>query len=145
MLSILYLGIVLILRRSGWVPNTELIDLDPETVKEGKSDKMRKDLQAAYDLAAENNDLAFYKSVLQQFQDEILEKQKQKAAKAATPKNKKAKAAMDDEDVEMADATAADEDEDESSPAPKKSVKKRKAEDSAEVCLMSPVVTFTWC
>jgi hypothetical protein len=116
--------------RSGWVPNSDLIDLDPDTVIEGKSDKMRKDLQAAYDLAAENNDLRFYKEVLQRYQEEQLEKQRQRAAKAATPKSKKAKVVTDDdEDVEMADAA----DEDDSTPPPKKSAKKRKAEDSVEV------------
>lgn len=115
--------------RSGWVPNSDLIDLDPETVIEGKTDKMRKDLQAAYDLAAENNDLHFYKDVLRRYQEEQVEKERQKAAKAATPKSKKSKVVTDDEDVEMADAA----DEDDSTPPPKKSVKKRKAEDSVEV------------
>ncbi|KAK0754177.1 hypothetical protein B0T18DRAFT_32121 [Schizothecium vesticola] len=113
----------------GWVPNSDLIDLDPDTVIEGKSDKMRKDLQAAYDLAAEHNDLRFYKEVLQRYQEEQLEKERQRAAKAATPKSKKAKVVTDDdEDVEMADAA----DEDDSTPPPKKSAKKRKAEDSVE-------------
>ena len=118
------------------MPNTELIDLDPETVLEGKTDKMRKDLQAAYDLAAENNDLGFYKEVLQRYQEEQLEKERNRAAKMATPKSKKAKVvADDDDDVEMADAA----DEDDSTPPPKKSAKKRKAEDDVEVGLFSIV------
>jgi hypothetical protein len=112
---------------SGWVPNTDLIELDPSTVKEMKSEKMRKDLQAAHDLAAESHPLSFYKDLLHQFQEDLLEQEKSKAAKA-TPKSKKPKTATDDEDVEMADAG----EESESAPKDKK-VKKRKAEDSAEV------------
>lgn len=116
----------------GWVPNFELIDLDPESVKDIKTDKMRKDLQAAHELAAENHPITYYKEVLQQFQEDLLEQEKAKAAKAATPKGKKSKAAAvdedEDEDVEMADAP-----EEDSPPVKEKKVtKKRKAEDSVE-------------
>lgn len=113
---------------SGWVPNTELIDLDPETVLDVKLDKMRKTLQAAHHLAAKNHPLSFYKEVLQNYQEELIEQEKAKAAKAATPKGKKSKAVSeDDEDVEMEDAPEV-----EQTPAKDKKAKKRKAEDSAE-------------
>jgi len=113
----------------GWVPNTELIELDPATVLDVKMDKMRKTLQAAHHLAAEHHPLSYYKEVLQNYQEELIEQEKAKAAKAATPKGKKSKAVSeDDEDVEMEDAPEADE-----TPAKaKKANNKRKAEDSAE-------------
>ncbi|KAL1837431.1 hypothetical protein VTJ49DRAFT_3783 [Mycothermus thermophilus] len=109
----------------GWVPNTELIDLDPQTVLDVKLDKMRKDLQLAHKLAAEQHPLSYYKELLQSYQEELIEQEKAKAAKLATPKGKKSKAraASEDEDVEMEDAPEED---------PKKSAKKRKAEGSAE-------------
>ncbi|KAL2134752.1 hypothetical protein VTI74DRAFT_10908 [Chaetomium olivicolor] len=112
----------------GWVPNTELIDLDPETVLDVKMDKMRKTLQEAHKLAAAQHPLSYYKEVLQNFQEELIEQSKAKAAKAAaTPKGKKAKAVSEeDEDVDMEDVPEVDQ-----TPANKKA-KKRKAEDSAE-------------
>jgi len=98
-----------------------------------KSDKMRKDLQAAHDLAAAQHPLSHYKELLHQFQEDLIEQEKNKAAKAATPKSKKAKATDDEaDDLEMADA--GDEDDE---PKDKKA-KKRKAEDSAEVCSKVP-------
>ncbi|SPQ19411.1 3bd56652-4e37-41c1-bed5-64768552086b [Thermothielavioides terrestris] len=111
----------------GWVCNTDLIELDPSTVLDVKLDKMRKPLQAAHQLAAEQHPLSYYKEVLQNYQEELIEKEKAKAAKAATPKGKKSKAAsQEDEDVEMEDAP------DVETPAKDKKAKKRKAEDSAE-------------
>jgi hypothetical protein len=112
------------------VCNTDLIELDPSTVLDVKLDKMRKPLQAAHQLAAEQHPLSYYKEVLQNYQEELIEKEKAKAAKAATPKGKKSKAAsQEDEDVEMEDAP------DVETPAKDKKAKKRKAEDSAEVSL----------
>lgn len=115
----------------GWVPNSDLIDLDPSTVLEVKMDKMRKDLQAAHHLAAESHPLSYYKDLLQQYQEELIEKEKLKAAKAAAaaaPKVKKAKSAApaSDEDVDMEDVP-----EDET-PAKEKKAKKRKADEPAE-------------
>ncbi|PKS06632.1 hypothetical protein jhhlp_007382 [Lomentospora prolificans] len=96
----------------GWVPNTSLQELSPEQASEAINDKMRKDLQSAYELASEGHDLDYYKDVLQQFQEELVAKEEAK-------KTKKSKAAaadsMDIDDVE--DAT------------PAKKTKKRKAED----------------
>jgi hypothetical protein len=116
---------------SGWVPNTDLEELDPETVASAKMDKMRKDLQAAHDLASENHPLDHYKGVLQQFQEDMIQQQKAKEAKAVTPTKKKktAKAEAEEEDVEMAGAA----DNDDESEVKEKKLKKRKAEESAEV------------
>lgn len=77
---------------------------------------MRKDLQAAYELAAEGHDLDYYKDLLQQFQEELVAKEEAK-------KSKKSKAAvadsMDIDEVEEA--------------TPAKKSKKRKAEDETAV------------
>lgn len=101
-------------------------------------DKMRKDLQAAHELAAQNHPLDYYKGVLRQFQDDLVEKELAKAAKAsaaATSKKAKKVKVDDDEDVEMADA-AAEEDADEE----EKKSKKRKAEEDANVRNRTPVL-----
>ncbi|KAK3383394.1 hypothetical protein B0T24DRAFT_604795 [Lasiosphaeria ovina] len=117
----------------GWVPNTDLIDLDPATVKDMKTDLKRKDLQAAHELASQNNNLTFYKDLLHQYQEELLQQEeaeeKAKAAKAATPNKKKIKvvSSADDEDVEVPDA--ADE---ETTSVKEKKTKKRKAEETVE-------------
>lgn len=113
---------------SGWVSNKDLIDLDPTTVMEQPHSKKHKDLVLAHQLAAENNDLDFYKGVLNQFQIELLEKQQQAEAKAAAAatagksnKKKGKSAADDDDDVDMEDVDT---------PATAKKDKKRKAGDS---------------
>lgn len=85
--------------------------------------KMRKDLLLAHELAEQHHDLDYYKGVLQQFQEELLQKQKAaeaKAAAAATPKAKKKAKAAADEDVEMEDVDG----------APKKDKKRKNTEDS---------------
>ncbi|KAH6626053.1 hypothetical protein B0J18DRAFT_130182 [Chaetomium sp. MPI-SDFR-AT-0129] len=114
----------------GWISNTLLTDLDPTTIlQDVKVDKMKGALKGAHQLASENHPLSYYKEVLQNYQEELIEQEKAKAARAATPKGKKAKAASadEDEDVEMEDAPEATE-----TPAKGKKAKKRKAEDSAE-------------
>ncbi|CAK7199609.1 hypothetical protein SEUCBS139899_002292 [Sporothrix eucalyptigena] len=113
----------------GWVPNQDMNELDPEKARDAINDKMRKDLQQAHLLAAENNSLDYYKDLLRQFQEEKeeAEEAKRQAAEAkrlaaSTPKkSKKAK----DEDVDMLDVP---DDDDEAAASTKKS-KKRKAED----------------
>lgn len=118
------------------MPNSELIDLDPAAVQEDvKAGKMKKALHAAHELAAKQHPLSFYKEVLQNYQEELIQKERAKAAKAATPKGKKSKAVEDDEDVEMADAP-----EPEETPAKDKKAKKRKAEESAEVSCSSRLI-----
>ncbi|CAI4216490.1 unnamed protein product [Parascedosporium putredinis] len=84
----------------------------PEQASEAINDKMRKDLQAAYELAAEGHDLDYYKDLLQQFQEELVAKEEAKKTK----KSKAIAADSMDLDVEE-DAT------------PAKKSKKRKAED----------------
>lgn len=85
--------------------------------------KIRKDLKAAFELAAEQHPLEHYKGILQKFEEEMQAKQEAAQAAAATPKkSKKAKAVEGDEDVDMADAGLSS-----------KKNKKRKAEDDTSV------------
>lgn len=117
---------------SGWVSNKDLVDLDSEKVADLITPKMRKDLQLAHEIAAEGHDLDYYKDLLQQFQEELIEKQKAaeaKAAAAATPKKskKQAKSSADVEDVEMEDV-----DDEPSTAKAKKSEKKRKNTEDSE-------------
>lgn len=108
--------------------NTDLADLDLDTV--GSTPKStRKDLVAAHQLAAERNDLDYYKNVLRAFQAEEEEKVAAKAAKASkkTAKGKRKSTAKaeeeDDEDIDMADVDA----EAFATPKDKPKSKKRKA------------------
>lgn len=114
-------------------------ELDPSTVAGMVTTKMRKDLQNAHLLAAEQNSLDYYKNVLREFEEQRLAKIEAKKAKGTkTPKKAKAaepEPADEDEDVEMADA----EEGVEAEPAEKKpKSKKRKAEDDANVIRYLP-------
>ncbi|KAK2610936.1 hypothetical protein N8I77_004322 [Diaporthe amygdali] len=116
----------------GWVSNKDLVDLDTDKVIDQITPKMRKDLQLAHQIAAEGHDLDYYKDLLQQFQEELIEKQKAaeaKAAAAATPKKskKQAKSSNEVEDVEMEDV-----DDEPSTAKAKKSDKKRKNTEDSE-------------
>lgn len=107
----------------GWVQNTALSELTAEKAKESITDKMRKDLKAAFELAAEHNPVDHYKEILKKFQEEQIAqgaKSEQVAATPKRPKKAKTKAAEADDDVDIDDADAA--------PKSSKS-KKRKAEE----------------
>lgn len=88
--------------------------------------KIRKDLKAAFELAAEQHPIEHYKGVLKKFEEDMLAKQQAAQAAAATPKkSKKAKATDGDDDVDMADAGS----------SAKSKNKKRKAEDDTSVSI----------
>ncbi|KAJ4224020.1 hypothetical protein NW759_005689 [Fusarium solani] len=109
----------------GWVPNTSLTELTPEKASDSITEKMRKDLREAFELASQNNPIDYYKDVLKQFQEELIAQEEAKKEAAATPKKSKkgkAKAAPAD-DLEMDDV-------DDDIPEKPKS-KKRKADDDA--------------
>ncbi|KAH8602880.1 hypothetical protein B0O99DRAFT_14557 [Bisporella sp. PMI_857] len=125
----------------GWVANYDLVDMDVDTVG-NVSDKMRKDLQAAHLLAAEQNDLDYFKDILANFMQakaaEAAEKEAAKAAKQASKEASKSKqrksiskAVVDeDEDVEMEDAAEDQNSEGDGASAEKpKKTKKRKADE----------------
>ncbi|KAI5923274.1 hypothetical protein F4810DRAFT_213734 [Camillea tinctor] len=110
-----------------WTPNTDLSELDAETVTDLITPKMRKDLQSAHQLAAEQNDLNYYKNVLREFEEQRLAKLEAKNNKKKTPKKGKAPEAIDEDgDIEMADAEEGGEDE---TSEKKSKSKKRKAEE----------------
>ncbi|POR31840.1 PWWP domain-containing protein 3 [Tolypocladium paradoxum] len=107
----------------GWVQNTALSELTAEKAKDTITEKMRKDLKAAFELAAEHNAVEHYKEILKNFQEEQLAQEQAKLEAAVTPKKStkgKGKPADEDEDADMEDADTA--------PKSTKS-KKRKAED----------------
>ncbi|RWA12433.1 hypothetical protein EKO27_g2674 [Xylaria grammica] len=120
-----------------WTPNTDLSELDPTTVADIVTSKMRKDLQAAHLLAAEGHDLDYYKNVLREFEEQRLAKAEAKKSKAKTPK-KSNKTTDDDGDVDMEDIEG-----EAGEPAEKKSKsKKRKAEDENNA-MKKPKIKFT--
>jgi len=137
---------------SGWVPNTDLVDLDLDTVG-NVAPNMRKDLHAAHLLAAEKHDLDYFKQILKNFMEqraaELEAKEAAKAAKKASKAKRQSKAAVDEQedgDVDMADAPAEPDSEEAeaeatSSEKPKKG-KKRKAEDDAAVSQTSSDYVF---
>ncbi|VUC34488.1 unnamed protein product [Clonostachys rosea] len=106
----------------GWVVNTALTELTSEMAENAMNGKIRKDLKAAFELAAEQHPIDYYKQILQQFEDERIAQEEAAKAAAATPKKSKKskpKASDVDEDVEMADV----------SESAKAKTKKRKAEE----------------
>ncbi|KAJ4320843.1 hypothetical protein N0V84_005664 [Fusarium piperis] len=108
----------------GWVPNTSLTELSPEKAAETITEKMRKDLREAFELASQDNPIDYYQDVLKQFQEELIAQEEAKKEAAATPKkSKKGKAKAPADDLEMDDV-------DDDVPEKPKS-KKRKAEDDA--------------
>lgn len=123
--------------QSGWIRNTDLQELDFETVGNVPG-KMRKDLQEAHKLASEQHDLDYYKLLLSNFMEQkeadlkaqqaaAEAKAAKQAAKVKKDKTKSQKVVRDDDDdVEMADG-----DSDEVNSAQRK----RKAEDEAIVSI----------
>ncbi|KAK5987307.1 hypothetical protein PT974_11432 [Cladobotryum mycophilum] len=107
----------------GWVANTALTELTAEKARDTITEKMRKDLKAAFELATEQNSIDHYKEILQSFQEELIAQEEARKEAAATPKKPKkgkaAKASDEDEDVEMAEAEE----------PPKSKSKKRKADE----------------
>ncbi|KAL3961823.1 hypothetical protein ACCO45_003346 [Purpureocillium lilacinum] len=96
----------------GWVQNTALSELTPEKAKDSITDKMRKDLRSAMELAAEDHPIDYYKNILTKFQEEQIAQEEARKEAAATPKKSKkgkgkGKAASEDEDAEMEDVDAA--------------------------------------
>ncbi|KFY49092.1 hypothetical protein V495_00740 [Pseudogymnoascus sp. VKM F-4514 (FW-929)] len=119
-----------------WVPNTDLEPLDCSTIGSVPQGKLSKSLYAAYQLAAENHDLDYFKDVLREFEasNRRAEKEKEEAAKAkaSAKKSKKSKDVVqdEDEDVDMADAGS---DEVEKEEKPKPSKKRKAAADEDEI------------
>lgn len=135
---------------SAWHVNTELKPLDMEELKEvvAKRDptdkKFTKDLWGAYEVAAEEHDLDYFKGMLVeheknliQLREEEAEKEQRKAEAAEKKAKRKSTVAADVEgDVTMEDAASEE--------APKKSKKtpKRKADKEVEADEEDKVTTI---
>jgi len=132
----------------GWVPNSDLCDLDPEEVGT-LPPKMRGDIAAARTLAAEQNDLDYFKEILNAFEEarkadkaakealkaeKLAEKQAKKAASTKKEKKSTAKAVEDDEDADIAMPDAIGDPESDGADATMEPAKtnKRKAEDTPQ-------------
>jgi hypothetical protein len=128
-----------LIHHSGWVNNKDFTELTPEKAQSSINEKMRKDLKAAYELAAEGNSVDHYKEMLRGFQEDLIKRQEAEAAAAATPKKSKKSKAAEDEDVDMADAGE----------SAKTKTKKRKADEETSVrhpgCIMWDCRTDTTC
>ena len=130
--------ILILTLSSGWIPNTDLSNLDLDTIGSQPEKGKSKSLNRAYQVAAEKHDIGYFKLMLQEHQQALQAEAEAKAAKknAKSSKSKaKAAAAPADEDEEMPDAgDNMDFNEDDADDAPKSKSKKRKkdAESDAE-------------
>jgi hypothetical protein len=113
---------------SAWIPNTDLTPLSVEDVTNFSEKGKAKNLVAAYHVAAEEHDLQYFKDMLAEHMQAMIEDQEareakaaEKAAKADKKKKRKSTEAVDDEDVDMDDA-------ENEGGGPKKGSKKRKKE-----------------
>ena len=126
-------GQLLTCLRSAWIPNTELAPLDvgSETTKNPVEKGKSKTLLAAYSKAAENNDLAHFKTMLADHQKAVEIDEELKEEKAAK-KSKKAPRKSGDAAAVVDDADEMDIDDDVAAEKPK-SKKRKKADDSDDV------------
>jgi hypothetical protein len=117
--------------RSAWQVNTELQRLDMDEIKDivdrGDQGKKAKALWGAYEIAAKNHDLQYFKDMLNEHDKVMQEEQallmaKEEEKQAKKERKSKAKEVADkDGDVDMADSDAA--------PKKKASNKRKKASD----------------
>ncbi|KAI9679960.1 MAG: hypothetical protein M1817_004975 [Caeruleum heppii] len=107
----------------GWIPNTDLGDLDLDTIGEQPEKGKSKKLYRAYQVAAEKHDLDYWKGILKDHQEAV---QADVKARSSKKNKRKSKGAVEeDEDVEMEDA-GEEMDFDENDEEPKSKSKKRK-------------------
>jgi len=118
---------------SQWMPNTDLTALDPQACK-GFPDKGKtKSLVAAYEIAGEQHDLAYFKEMLVDHQRAMQEdaelRAQREAKKQKKGKRKSTDATEDGEDLDMEDAEEMKAGDDGGDPKPK-SKKRKKSLDS---------------
>ncbi|EKG22034.1 PWWP domain-containing protein [Macrophomina phaseolina MS6] len=128
-----------------WQVNTELTPLNLDDVKaavdKDEQGKKAKNLWEAWKVAAQGNDLDYFKKLLMDHEKAMAEDAEERAAKEAEKAEKAAKKAKrkskggEDEDVEMEDAAGS------SDSASKKSAKKRKKDADAEADGEKPAKT----
>lgn len=80
---------------SAWMPNTELTQLTKESVTEPSEKGKSKLLLLAYEKAAEQNDLAYFKEMLVDHQRAIQEDQEAQAEREAKKASKAKRKSMD--------------------------------------------------
>lgn len=112
------------------MPNTELTPLDVESVTEAPEKGKSKLLLAAYEKAAEQQDLDYFKEMLVDHQKAIQEDQEAQAEKEA---KKASKAKRKSVDTAAVTASVDDMDIDEEVPEPKPKSKKRKKEVESDI------------
>ena len=122
---------------SAWMPNTDLQALTPEECQDVAEKGKSKALLEAYKIASESHDLAYYKEILLDHQEQITQEeqrqQEREAKKAAKAKRKSdATAPADDDDMEV---------DEEAEEKPKSKKRKKAAGDSdaedEKVCITS--------
>ena len=123
-------GQLMTLLHSAWIPNTELapLDVEAETTKNPVEKGKSKTLLAAYSKAAENNDLAHFKTMLADHQKAVEIDEELKEEKAAK-KNKKTSRKSGDAAAVVDDAEEMDIDDEPAAEKPK-SKKRKKADES---------------
>ena len=117
---------------SAWIPNTELTPLTPEECKDVPEKGKQKALKEAYEIAAENHDLAYFKTMLGEHAKAIQEDEELRAQKEADKEAKKARQAKRKSNATLAEGDEADEMDidEEGEPKPKASKKRKKSLDS---------------
>ncbi|KAI9845836.1 MAG: hypothetical protein M1837_004516 [Sclerophora amabilis] len=114
-----------------WIANTDLTDLNLDTIEEQAEKAKSKGLKAAYLVAAERNDLAHFKDVLRDHDNALQADLEAKAERAKKAKSKRKSDVVkeESEDVEMEDVEdEAALDENEVGEVSKSKSKKRKKE-----------------
>ncbi|KAK2745072.1 hypothetical protein FQN55_006429 [Onygenales sp. PD_40] len=118
-----------------WIPNTDLTPLDPESCKDVSEKGKSKSLVGAYQVAAEGHDLQYFKDMLRDHAQALLQDQQEREARAAekaAKQEKKKRKSMDVADEqEMAEAGA----------EKRKSAKKRKKDAGSDVESDKPAKT----
>lgn len=119
---------------SAWIPNTELapLDVESETTKNPVEKGKSKTLLAAYGKAAENNDLAHFKTMLADHQKAVEIDEELKEEKAAKKTKKTPRKSGDAAAAVADDADEMEVDEEPAAEKPK-SKKRKKADDSDDV------------
>ena len=114
---------------SAWIPNTELTPLSAEDCKDVPEKGKQKALKEAYEIAAEDHDLAYFKTMLGDHAKAVQEDEELRAQKEAEKEAKKARQAKRKSNATTAEDDEADEMDidEEGEPKPKASKKRKKS------------------
>ena len=111
---------------SSWISNTDLLELNVDAIGEQAKKSKKQALKAAYEIAAEKHDLAWFKNVLKE-RTEAAEAETEEAVEAEPKKSKgKRKSKAAEEEAEDIDMEAVDEMELDDDVEPEKKSKPRK-------------------